>query len=77
MQPVEGRRGRGEKGGTREDGFLGRAPPSSCPSSPPLPPSATATGAACEAGARFYDDHGEGQGGAYVHHDDTGKTSDS
>lgn len=64
------------KGGTREDEFLRRALPI-VPSflSAPSPPIQPRRQGRREAGARFYDDRGEGQGGAYVHHDDTGKTS--
>lgn len=77
VQREEGRGTLGEKRGTRGKMGFYDAPSPSCrpsfsPRSPPLQPRRQGRR---EAGARFYDDHGEGQGGAYVHHDDdTGKT---
>lgn len=52
-----------------------RRPVSSPRLSRPLPASQPRRQGRREAGARFYDDHGEGQGGAYVHHDDISKMS--
>lgn len=63
----QGRGGR-EEGARGKMGFYDAPFPSFHPLIPP--PSRGAQG------ARFYDSHDESRGGAYVYHDDTGKTSE-